>query len=108
MKTRSSRRIKGVTYEKYQAPQFYYWTHQFYPFFTGIVMRANGLDGGNHVLGANILLGGIHWIWSIIDVFTDFRVNSASENRIIWIILVIILPPIGGMLYYTMSKTVRM
>jgi hypothetical protein len=66
VKTRSSRRIKGVTYEKYQAPQFYYWTHQFYPFFTGIVMRANGLDGGNHVLGANILLGGIHWIWSIL------------------------------------------
>jgi hypothetical protein len=89
-------------------PNFILGLISFIIFFTGIGMRANGLEGGNYVLGASLLLGGIHWIWSIIDVFTDFRVNSGSENRIIWIILVIILPPIGGMLYYTMSKTVRM
>jgi hypothetical protein len=74
----------------------------------GIGMRANGYQGGDYVLGASILLGGIHWIWSIIDVFKDYKVNSASENRIIWVILVIIVPPVGGLLYYAMSKTVRM
>jgi hypothetical protein len=75
--------------------------------FLGVGMRANGLETGDYVLGFSIVLGGIHWIWSIIDVFKNFRVHSASENRVLWIIIVVALPPIGGILYYSMSKTVR-
>lgn len=75
--------------------------------FIGIGLRANGYESGDYVLGFSALLGAIHWIWSIIDVLRNYRVNSASENRIIWVILVIIIPPLGGLLYYAMSKTVR-
>jgi len=75
--------------------------------FIGVGMRANGYDSGDYVLIFSFLLAGINWIWSIIDVFKDFRVNSSSENRLLWIILVIVLPVIGGMFYYAMSKTVR-
>jgi hypothetical protein len=76
--------------------------------FIGITLRANGFKAGDYVLGLTILCGLIHWIWAIIDVFKNYRVNSGSENRILWIILVVIVPPIGGICYYTMSKTVRM
>ena len=76
--------------------------------FIGIGLRANGYQAGDYVIGFSALLGAIHWIWSIIDVLRNYRVNSASENRIIWVILVIIIPPVGGLLYYAMSKTVRM
>jgi hypothetical protein len=75
--------------------------------FIGIGLRANGYQAGDYVIGFSALLGAIHWIWSIIDVLKNYRVNSASENRIIWVILVIIIPPVGGLLYYAMSKTVR-
>ncbi|MGN6399201.1 MAG: PLD nuclease N-terminal domain-containing protein [Flavisolibacter sp.] len=75
--------------------------------FIGVGMRANGYESGDYVLIFSFLLAGIHWIWSIIDVFKDFRVNSSSENRLLWIILVIVLPVIGGTFYYAMSKTVR-
>jgi hypothetical protein len=75
--------------------------------FIGVGMRANSYDSGDYVLAFSFLLAGIHWIWSIIDVFKDFRVNSSSENRVLWIILVIVLPVIGGTFYYAMSKTVR-
>ncbi|MGN6163778.1 MAG: PLD nuclease N-terminal domain-containing protein [Flavisolibacter sp.] len=75
--------------------------------FIGVGMRANGYNSGDYVLIFSFLLAGINWIWSIIDVFKDFRVNSSSENRLLWIILVIVLPVIGGTFYYAMSKTVR-
>ncbi|MGZ3860188.1 MAG: PLDc N-terminal domain-containing protein [Flavisolibacter sp.] len=75
--------------------------------FVGVGMRANGYQSGDYVLLFSFLLAGIHWIWSIIDVFRDFRVNSSSENRVLWIILVVALPLVGGTFYYMMSKTVR-
>jgi len=89
-------------------PNFILGIISFVLLFIGIGMRANGLQGGDYVLGSSFLLGAIHWIWSIVDVFKDYRINSSSENRIIWVILVIIIPPVGGLLYYAMSKTVRM
>ena len=89
-------------------PNFILGIISFLLLFLGIGMRANGIRMGDYVLGFSLVLGLIHWIWSIIDVFKSFRVHSASENRILWVILVVVLPPIGGILYYAMSKTVRM
>jgi hypothetical protein len=74
----------------------------------GVIMRANGMAGGDYVIIAAVVLGGIHWVWSIIDAFKNFKINSEHENRILWVILCIALPPIGGMFFYAMSKTVRM
>lgn len=76
--------------------------------FIGIGLRANGYREGDYVLGFSFLLGMIHWIWSIVDVLRNYKMNSASENRILWVIFVIVMPPIGGLLYYAMSKTIRM
>jgi hypothetical protein len=85
-------------------PNFILGLVSFVLLFAGIGLRANGYDGGTYVLGAAILLGAIHWIWSITDVLKDYRVNSPKENNIIWVIAVIILPPIGGLLYYGLGK----
>ena len=89
-------------------PNFWLGAFSFFLLFVGVGMRSNGYFAGNYVLGAAVLIGAIHWVWSIIEVFKNFRVHSTSENRLIWIILVLIIPPLGGMLYYSMSKTVRM
>jgi len=59
-----------------------------------------------YILTASVVLGGIHWIWAIVDVFR--QQNLASQSRVLWGILVIAIPPVGGILYYAMSKTVRM
>jgi hypothetical protein len=75
--------------------------------FVGIMMRVNGSAAGDYVLGLSFLLGGIHWVWSCVDVLKNFKANSTQENRILWVILVFAVPPVGGILFYTMSKTVR-
>ncbi len=99
---------KKVHMKNTKHPNFFLGLFSLLLIFIGIGMRANGYQNGDYVLVFSFALSGIHWIWSIIDVFKDFRVNSGSENRILWIILVVVLPVVGGTFYYAMSKTVRM
>ena len=89
-------------------PNFILGLISFILLFLGIGFQANGYSGGWYIVGAGILLGAIHWIWAITDVFKDFKASSKNEKRIIWIILVIIIPPVGGMLYYLFDERVRM
>jgi uncharacterized membrane protein YqjE len=72
----------------------------------GVGMRSNGLASANYVLIASFVLGGIHWIWAIVEVLKNFRTDSTRENRILWVIAVIAVPPVGGMLYYLFGRTV--
>jgi hypothetical protein len=72
----------------------------------GVGLKGNGFTSAEYVLIGGFILGGIHWIWAIIDVFTHQQLRS--QSRVLWAILVIAIPPIGGLLYYAMSKTVRM
>jgi hypothetical protein len=75
--------------------------------FIGIGFRANGYQGGDYILIASFVLGGIHWIWSIVDVLKDFRIRGPENRRIIWVILVILVPGAGSLLYYLIGSRVR-
>jgi len=74
--------------------------------FIGVAVYRSGSTGGYWIWIIATILGGIHWIWSIIDVFRQQTI--ASQSRVLWSILVIAIPAVGGLLYYMMSKTVRM
>jgi hypothetical protein len=94
--------------KKVTHPNFYLGLISFILLFLGIGLRANGYAGGDYVIIASIALGGIHWVWSIIDVFKDYKMSGSENRRIIWVILVILVPPIGGMLYYLLGRGVKM
>lgn len=72
----------------------------------GIGLKANGYHSGYSVIIGGVALGAIHWIWSIIDVLKHNDINSRSG--ILWTIIVIIIPPIGGMLYYMAAKNLEL
>jgi hypothetical protein len=74
--------------------------------FVGIGLKFYSYRFGDVVLIGAALLGGIHWIWAIVDVFR--HQTALSQSRVFWMILVIVLPPIGGLFYYASSKTVKM
>lgn len=74
--------------------------------FIGVGLKFYSYRFGDVVLITAAVLGGIHWIWSIIDVFS--HQTTRSQSRVFWIILVVAIPPIGGLVYYASSKTVRM
>jgi hypothetical protein len=70
----------------------------------GVVFFANGMEVGKALVLTAVLLGGIHWIGSIIDVWTDKQLKQESDSRYFWLALVIMIPPIAGVLYYIMRQ----
>ena len=71
-----------------------------------IIMRSD-IETGHYVILASVVLGAIHWVWSIADVSKSKHLDPRS--RPFWIALVIIVAPIGGMIYYAMkTKNVAM
>jgi len=72
----------------------------------GVVINTQNHTEGKDILIAAVVLGSIHWVWSIIDVFTNTHLDQRSKA--FWRTLVIIAAPIGGMFYYMMKhKVVR-
>jgi hypothetical protein len=69
----------------------------------GVVLKGNMIHWGIYVILSAFILGGIHWVWSVIDVFTNEELKG-TQSRPMWILVVIILAPLGGMLYYAMRR----
>ena len=78
----------------------------FFTLILSVGMRANRMNSvGDVLFGTTLLIGLIHWTWSIIDVLKHYRANQGTEDRtIIWVIFVIIVPPLGGLLYYAFRR----
>lgn len=74
--------------------------------FIGVGVYRSGSSTGFWLWVAAAALGGIHWIWGIIDVFRNQSIRS--QSRVLWGILVVAIPAVGSLFYYMMSKTVRM
>jgi tryptophan-rich sensory protein len=74
---------------------------------SGVVLKGNGFRAGVYMIIVSVVLGFIHWVWGITDVAKNQQLNSKS--RPFWIVVVLIIPPIGGMFYYLMkTKNVLM
>ena len=62
---------------------------------------------GSVLLGTGILLGAVHWVCSVMDVFKNEALTQ--ESRVFWLILVLLVPPLGGMIYYlSRRKNIKM
>jgi Phospholipase_D-nuclease N-terminal len=83
-------------------PNFILGIISFIIFFVGIGMRANSMAAGDYVLVGSIVLGAIHYIWSILDVSkTD---TLQTSQRTLWLIVVICIPAAGSILYYILHS----
>ena len=72
--------------------------------FIGIALRANRMNRiGDIIIISSVVLGAIHWIWSIIDVST--RTDLKAFQKRFWLISVIACPLLGAMLFYAMHQT---
>lgn len=70
----------------------------------GVVLNASGFVVGKYVIVVSVVLGGIHWIRSIVDVYNDHDLKNEEASRYLWMSLVIMVPPVTGMLYYMMKR----
>ena len=66
---------------------------------TGIVLLPMEITLGRQFIIASFIIVGMHWIISIIDILTDRNFEN-EESRNFWLALVIMVPPLAGMIYY--------
>ena len=70
----------------------------------GIGLKANGYQSGDYILIGGVILGAIHYIWSIIDVIGRDRDDLRSFQKRFWLIAVIAVPALGSILFYIMHQ----
>ncbi|HEX2532717.1 MAG TPA: PLDc N-terminal domain-containing protein [Chitinophagaceae bacterium] len=68
----------------------------------GVGVKAYGYHAGDWMVIAAVVLGGIHWIWGVIDVIA--RHDMKPFQKRFWLIAVIAAPAIGGLLFYIMHQ----
>lgn len=83
-------------------PSFIIGAISFVLLIVGVLVKSNGFRSGDYIIIASTLLGFIHWIWSIIDVVKNKSLDGRS--RPLWLTMVVIIPPLGGMFYYMMRR----
>lgn len=78
----------------------------FFTLILSVGFRANRLNAvGDALFISTLVIGFVHWVWAVIDVLKHYRTQKANEDRnIIWVILVTIVPPVGGIMYYAFNK----
>lgn len=65
----------------------------------GVALLSVDAAIGRPLVLASFIAGGIHWAGSIVDVSTDPNLKH-EESRGFWLALVIMVPPLAGMIYY--------
>ncbi len=71
-------------------------------FIVGAVIKSQGYRAGDWVVISSVVLGGIHWIWSIIDVAS--RHDMKPFQKRFWLIAVVACPALGAMIFYIMHQ----
>src|SRR5688572_17716050 len=87
-------------------PNFFTGLVSYLLFLTGVVLQIYNSPLGLQLILVSIILGGIHWIVSLIDVCTDSELKRDEQSRYLWLSLVIMIPPIAGMMYYMMNRKI--
>ena len=65
----------------------------------GITLLSSNLVLGRQLIMIAFMSTGIHWLVSIIDVSTDPNLKDEA-SRFFWLGIIIMVPPIAGMIYY--------
>ena len=94
-----------MTYLKHTThPNFLTGLVSYLLFLVGVFVRYGNIKLGTTIIATAIAIGAIHWIISIIDVSTNKDLKKDGQRWYLWIALIIMIPPLAGMLYYMMKK----
>ena len=85
-------------------PNFFIGLASYLLFLAGVFARYGNISLGTTIIATAIALGAIHWIAAIIDVSTNKALKKDGRSWYLWIALIIMVPPLSGMLYYMMKK----
>ena len=71
-------------------------------FFIGIALQSKNYENANFFVYGGLLMGGIFWIWSIVEVITSHHMKEFQ--KMFWLIIVIAVPVFGGFVYHLLHQ----
>lgn len=71
--------------------------------FVGIGMKSTNSGNGEMILWIGILLAGIYWIWSIIQVAN--AEDMKPYQRRFWLIAVVAVPVFGALVFHVLHQS---
>lgn len=71
-------------------------------FFIGLALKTREFEYSSYIMYSSFVLGGIFWMWSIIDVIGADHLKRFQKS--FWLILVVAVPMFGGLLYFIMHN----
>jgi len=74
----------------------------FLVFFIGLALKSVEYKYSNYILFGSFLLGGIFWIWSIINLASTN--NLKPYQKTFWLIIVIAVPLFGALMYQILQQ----
>ncbi len=69
-------------------------------FFASGVYIPNASELGVALAISSLILIGVHWIWSMRDAWKDPELKNKVVGNYLWLTLIIMIPPLAGMMYY--------
>jgi len=68
----------------------------------GIGLKANSYRSGDYVLIGSAILGGVHYIWAIIDLLGRHDLKPFQKR--FWLIAIVASPALGSLIFYIMHQ----
>ena len=69
----------------------------------GIVSNASGAEIGDEIIVSSFIILGLHWALAIVDVSRDQMKKENEGLWYFWFASVLIIAPLGGMIYYMIN-----
>jgi hypothetical protein len=88
--------------KKMRHPNFIFGIFSLIMVFIAIALKANSYRSGDYVLIGSVVLGAIHYIWSIIDLVN--RKDLKPFQKRFWLIAVVAVPALGSLVFYVMHQ----
>lgn len=66
----------------------------------GVVLNTGESDLAKSMILGSFVLGSAHWLWSLASVSKDVELSGKDDGKGFWLALMIMIPPLAGMMYY--------
>jgi hypothetical protein len=71
-------------------------------FFLGLALKAYEYKYSNYLIFGSFIIGGIHWIWSIISLASSNHLKQYQKT--FWLIIVVAVPAFGAVIYQIVQQ----
>jgi hypothetical protein len=90
-------------------PNFFLGLLSYASFFIAAMLISYNIAGGKTMAIITLLLSVIHWVWGLIDAWTDRNLKTREVGNFFWFELILLIPPLAGLMYYMINnKRVRL